>query len=75
MKGLSPSVYREPTGLSITGVLAYLRNSLFIAGFHTLLGLTLLLASGWHLKNNWLPLRTYLRQRRRALLALSEHGT
>ncbi|MGA1217424.1 MAG: hypothetical protein ACO3VD_05545 [Pseudomonadales bacterium] len=79
MKGLSPprstvslALAALFTGLSITGVLAYLRPySLFIAGFHTLLGLTLLLAFGWHLKNNWLPLRTYLRQRRRALLALS----
>ena len=58
--------------LSATGLLAYARPySAFVGGFHTVLGLTLLLAFGWHLRNNWPALRSYLRQRQRTLLAFS----
>lgn len=59
-------------GLAITGVLAFSTPySPTVAGIHTMLGIAVLLAFGFHLANNLRPLTGYLKSRRRLLAGLS----
>lgn len=58
-------------GLAVSGAIAYATPyDPLLAGIHTLLGITVLFAFGFHLANNFRPLLTYLKVRRRILLAV-----
>lgn len=58
-------------GLAVSGGIAYATPyDPVLAGIHTLLGIVVLLALGFHLANNFKPLIGYLKVRRRILLAV-----
>lgn len=58
-------------GLAVSGAIAYATPyDPVLAGIHTLLGITVLIAFGFHLANNFRPLLGYLKVRRRILLAV-----
>jgi hypothetical protein len=63
---VSLSIFLSISVLLVTSVFMFInQHTLLVAMLHTIIGITLVLGAGWHLKNNFNPLRQYGKWRNR----------